>query len=96
MFFFYFENVVLRRKGEEEKSLELLAHLDMLAFEFIFQRFTITGQILEEAKNFVNVKQTFFLEFGSEKQPEETIHRAMDATLDSTGLTKSMKEGDIL
>lgn len=50
---------------------------------------------MDEAKKFTNVREAFFLQFESKEQPEDTIPRAMDDSLDSAILTKSMSEEDI-
>lgn len=44
MFLFYFENVAITGKKEEDKVLELLTFFDGRAFEFLFGCFTKNGK----------------------------------------------------
>lgn len=59
MFFFYFENVFMRRKENNEKATELLAHLDGPAFECFCEKFTIDGAITFAGNYFGEVKRAF-------------------------------------
>lgn len=45
MFFFSFEHVALRNKDDNEKQLELLAHLEKQPFKFFSPRVTGEGKI---------------------------------------------------
>lgn len=60
LLFFYFDNLMLRGKDENDKSLQLLAQLHKQAFKLFFQRFTSDGQILDKPTNFEIVQTAFF------------------------------------
>lgn len=90
MFFFYFENVVMRGKQESEKSLELLAHLDSDAFRFFFDRFTKDGELTVEAHDFSVVKKAFIEEFQDEEEQQDVIRKATEAKLDEQELLGSL------
>ena len=55
-FFFFFENVAMRGKSDEEKALELLAHLEGEAFDFYYETFAEDRALTEEAMNYALVK----------------------------------------
>lgn len=57
MFFFYFENVSLGRKEDENKTLELLGNQDGIALQFIYDNFTLNRVLLQEAEDFETVKK---------------------------------------
>lgn len=52
IFLFYFENVVLRDMTDDEKYIELLAHLYRRALEFFLQRLKTGGDITGERLHF--------------------------------------------
>lgn len=96
LFMFYFENVLMRGKDLQEKSYELLAHLDGEAFQFFFERFTTAGVLRDEAKEFENVKNAFFDRFQKKEEPQDVIREATDASLDPERLVESMDRVDAL
>ena len=94
MFLFYFENVAMRGKKQEEKALELLSYLDGKAFEFFFARFTKEGCLTTEGQDFKTIKDALVLEFEEKEELQEIIRRAMVATLDPSNLVSSMAAMD--
>lgn len=61
MFMFYFENVDMRGKEEEEKYIESIAyHLGNQLIDF-FEKFTNSGELSQEEMKFSKVK-SFFIE----------------------------------
>ena len=95
-FFFFFENVAMRGKSDEEKALELLAHLEGEAFDFYYETFAKDGALTEEAMNYALVKKAFFDRFGVKTEPSDDIRSAINAVLDPEDLLGSLKTMDHL
>lgn len=92
MFFFYFENMVMGEKKDEEKLIELIGHLDGEAFQLFFDKFIDNGKLNDAAKDFEKVQTVFLEEFAREEEPQEVITRAPEARLDSSNLTKYLAD----
>lgn len=90
IFMFYFENVAMRGKPQEDKCHELIAHLDGEAFRFFFEKFTEDGKLSDEETDFERVKAVFIEEYGLKEERQEIIRQATEATLDPQSLLQSL------
>lgn len=73
MFFFFFGNVVKRGKNDDERSIELLDHLDETAFEFYFDKCAVKGSISDPGKDYYLVKAAILDKFVKEAGLQEII-----------------------
>lgn len=82
--FFFFENVTMRGKKEEDKSSELLRNLDGNAFEFFIEQFISDGILTPEGAD-LSVEA-----FEDQEQPQEIIGKKMVASIDPSNFVTSM------
>lgn len=95
--FFFFKHVAMRWKAEEEKSFELLSHLDSEASDFFCQMFTDNNDdLLLDERNYYIVKAVILDTLGYKGQPHEVIRLQMDATFDPNRFIESIEKMDSL
>lgn len=95
-FFFYFEQVVMRGKPEEEKAVSLLSFLEGDAFDLYYDSFAKDGEPLDSAKDYSAVKKLFLENYGPRQEPQDDIRRAMNVRLDSKDIPNSLQTMDRL
>lgn len=78
-------------KSEEEKTLELMVHLDRDAFEEFFEKLWKDGKLTEEENDFRNVKKSLTQHFVKKEGPRDVIRRAVDGGVNLENILDSLK-----
>lgn len=69
----------MREKSEIEKVLELLAHFNVDAHQFFFEKFTIGSAMSDATKNYIRVKEAFLKKFAHSVEPQDIIWQTTNA-----------------
>lgn len=75
----------------EEMAMRLLAQLEKSAFNFYYGNLERDGSLVEEAKNYVLVKQKIIGSFTAPEEPQDIIHQAFEVALVMKDIPRSMK-----
>ena len=92
-FLFVYENVIMRRKSNEEKACQLLCHLIDSEFNFYFATYSQDGVLVEAASDWTAVRESLIGRSAVDERPEEDIQRAITGRLDEQNLEVSLFVG---
>lgn len=96
MFLFYFEDVFMRGKNEEERAMSFLSLLDRESLQFYFNRSKKYGTVSAERQVFETVKAASLDRFVKREELQVTIRQATGASLDEGDLLQSLEDLDVL
>lgn len=95
-FFFYYENVAVATKSDEEKARKLLFHLQGSVFDLYYDRFVENGSLAESAEDYSTINKAFLENFDSEEEAQEVIRQALAADLAIENLSTLLRDIDRL
>lgn len=95
-FFFYFENLFMAGKADEEKAKNLLAHLEKSEFNFYYETFVRDSSLEKEMKNYDLVKQKTIDSLNASKEPQDIIIQDIEAALVICDIPESRKNIETL
>lgn len=72
----------MRVENKNETTVLLREHLKGCVFDLFYDAFAKDGQLIEEGRDYENIRQALVEKFGRNNRPEDEVRRALEAKLD--------------
>ena len=89
-FLFVYENIIMRRKWNEEKASQVLCHLIDSAFDVYYATYSQDGVLVEAVSDWTAFRASLIGRFAVEERPEKDFQRAITGRLDEQNYELSL------